>query len=252
VAVDGTAVQTLDDVVFGDVFLFSGQSNIDVPEACQSAAFLSTHRACTHTQKHERLHRRGRALLESVSQSLTCRPLPLALSLINLLSRLFTYSRTRSPTHSLTHLLTHSLTHLLTHTSTHQLIHRSPNALLSSDAHQFNASAQREEEAAADALGGLTRIMIVPNQVRGINYNSTAARELVSVPDQTLCGPAFVGGVYSHCQGNAMRWTRANSTNIRGFSATAWFTGKAIRSRLGAGFANVPIGLVRSSWGGAR
>jgi hypothetical protein len=51
VAVDGTAVQTLDDVVFGDVFLFSGQSNIDVPEACQSAAFLSTHRACTHTHK---------------------------------------------------------------------------------------------------------------------------------------------------------------------------------------------------------
>jgi hypothetical protein len=132
------------------------------------------------------------------------------------------------------------------------LIHRSPNALLSSDAHQFNESAQREEEAAADALGGLTRIMIVPNQVRGINYNSTAARELVSVPDQTLCGPAFVGGVYSHCQDNAMRWTRANSTNIRGFSATAWFTGKAIRSRLGDGFANVPIGLVRSSWGGAR
>ena len=120
------------------------------------------------------------------------------------------------------------------------------------DAHQFNENAQLAEEAAADALDGLTRIMIVPNQVRGIDYNATPARELATVPDQPLCGPAFVGGVYNHCQDNAMRWTRANSTNIRGFSATAWFTGKYVREKLGEEFGGVPIGLVRSSWGGTQ
>ena len=41
VAVGGTTVQELNDVVFGDVFLFSGQSNIDIPEACVSAALPS-------------------------------------------------------------------------------------------------------------------------------------------------------------------------------------------------------------------
>lgn len=117
-------------------------------------------------------------------------------------------------------------------------------------AHQFNEAAQTAEEAYADSLQGRTRIMIVPNQVRGINYNETPARELAVVPNTPACGPSFVSGAYVNCQTNAMRWTRANGTNIRGFSATAWFTGKYIRQQMGAALDGVPIGLVRSSWGG--
>ena len=43
------------------------------------------------------------------------------------------------------------------------------------------------------------------------------------------------------------RWRLASGTSVRGFSATAWYTGKALKQSL---LANVPIGLVRSSWGG--
>eukprot|EP00040_Diaphanoeca_grandis_P034020 m.209364 g.209364 ORF g.209364 m.209364 type:complete len:254 (-) comp33036_c0_seq5:1070-1831(-) len=150
----GTEISdTISDVVFGDVFLFSGQSNIDIPEAY---------------------------------------------------------------------------------------------------AHQFNKSAQEIEEGLANELGrnGLVRIMTVPNQVGGLNYNATPAKELVSVPDCAPCPPSFTtSGQYHNCFCNALKWTRPDNTTVRSFSATAWFTGMALKSMVPT-LNDVPIGLVRSSWGG--
>jgi hypothetical protein len=80
----GDAVQTLTDICIGDVYLFSGQSNIDVPEAY---------------------------------------------------------------------------------------------------GHQFDPAAQAKEEAFADANPDL-RLMIVPNQLPGLDYTAAPAAELADVPDR--------------------------------------------------------------------
>ena len=74
-------------------------------------------------------------------------------------------------------------------------------------------------------LGQYISYMTVPNQVRGLNYNSTTrARELASVPDCQPCPAAFdpTGKVFHNCQCNAMKWRSASGVSVRGFSATAW------------------------------
>jgi sialate O-acetylesterase len=122
--------------------------------------------------------------------------------------------------------------------------------------HQFDPAAQSAEEQFAEEHGAALRIMIVPNQVHGLNYTSSPARELADVPDCQLCAPPFGAGggePYQYCQCNSLRWARANSSNIRGFSATAWFTGAAIlRAATETAEEAVPIGLLRSSWGGTK
>jgi sialate O-acetylesterase len=148
-----TTIQVLDDVCFGDVFLFTGQSNIDIPVAY---------------------------------------------------------------------------------------------------AHQFSEKDEAAEEAYADQMGsgGLLRIMNVPNQVGGLDYNSShTSRELANVSECGPCSPPFSTGKYQYCQCNSMKWTRPTNTSVRGFSATAWFTGKAIRAAVPS-LKSVAVGLVRSSWGG--
>ena len=98
------------------------------------------------------------------------------------------------------------------------------------DANQFDPAAQVTEEAFADEHGKDVRLMIVPNQVMGLHYTSTPAQELADVPDCQLCGPAFdASSLYKFCTCNALRWAQANSSVVRGFSATAWFTGAALR-----------------------
>ena len=96
--------------------------------------------------------------------------------------------------------------------------------------------------------------MVVPNQVAGLNYTATPAAELADVPNAALCKPTQVDP-FVECITNALRWTRANSSTIRGFSGTGWFTGASLlRFAIASKHADatVPIGLVRSSWGGTR
>lgn len=153
----GTAVQTLADVCIGDVYLFSGQSNIDLPEAY---------------------------------------------------------------------------------------------------ANQFDAAAQTKEEAFADANTDI-RLRIISHPP---TYASSGAwpnhpAELANVPDSPLCvgnhTPFDAAGKYRYCQTDALGWARANGTVIRGFSATAWFTGTALRKSMGTD-QRVPLGLIRSSAGGTK
>ena len=123
----------------------------------------------------------------------------------------------------------------------------------------INVTAQAADEAFADAHGAALRIMIVPSSVGGLHYNQTPAAELADVPECPLCAPAGIGP-YRSCQCNSLRWARANASNIRGFSATAWYTGKALllararassRTHSDAGSSGtVTLGLLRSSWGG--
>ena len=78
------------------------------------------------------------------------------------------------------------------------------------------------------------------------------AAELADVPDSPICTAPFdVAGNYQYCQTDALKWTRANGTVIRGFSATAWFTGTALRKAMGKD-RRVPLGLIRSSVGGTK
>lgn len=96
--------------------------------------------------------------------------------------------------------------------------------------------------------------MVVPNQVAGLNYTNRPAAELADVPNAALCKPTQVNP-FVECITNALRWTRANSTTIRGFSGTGWFTGAALirfATMSKSSDASVPIGLLRSSWGGTR
>ena len=124
----------------------------------------------------------------------------------------------------------------------------------------FNASAQKTSEQFADEYGhgkGLLRLMIVPST----HYNTALpAAELLEYPDCPLC--PFPTTPYVACGCSSMQWARANASNIRGFSATAWFTGSSLMQQLeqlaashhggvhpGAG---IPVGLLRSSMGGTQ
>ena len=153
----GTAVQTLSDICIGDVYLFSGQSNIDLPEAY---------------------------------------------------------------------------------------------------ANQFDAAAQTKEETFADANTDI-RLMVISHPP---SYAASGAwpdhpAELANVPDSPLCignhTPFDAAGKYRYCQTDALKWARANGTAIRGFSATAWFTGTALRKSMDKD-QRVPLGLIRSSAGGTK
>jgi len=121
---------------------------------------------------------------------------------------------------------------------------------------QTHPRSQRAEEEFAEEMGrkGLIRIMIVPNQVPGLNYGRTPAHELTNSPDCRLCPPPF-GPHWNHsykvCHCNSLRWARVSSANIRGFSALGWFSGAAL-ARTQPLLSGVPLGLVRSSWGGTK
>ena len=52
---------------------------------------------------------------------------------------------------------------------------------------------QEAEEKFADANSDI-RLMIVPNQVPGLDYTATPAKELTDVPDCPMCAPPFVAG----------------------------------------------------------
>jgi hypothetical protein len=168
----GVIMQELHDVVIGDVFLVSGQSNIDIPQ----------------TYGH---------------QIYTPRTLPGC----------------------------------------------QPQNDSNRGCSSFNTTAQMSSEAFADELGrsqGLLRLMIVG--ALPANANVTPAAELPPTPDCVLCPPPTTP--YVACGCDSMRWARANASNIRGFSATAFFTGQALLPMLPD--PTVPIGLVRSSMGGTQ
>ena len=90
----------------------------------------------------------------------------------------------------------------------------------------FNTTAQLESERFADEYGqqkGLVRLMIVPST----HYNTTLpAAELLDYPDSALCPSPTTP--YKACSASSMKWVRANASNIRGFSATAWYTGSNV------------------------
>ena len=135
---------------------------------------------------------------------------------------------------------------------------------------QSGGAAQREEEARAVALGaaGLLRIRIVdvPNAFANASLKQA---ELPAMADCDACPPPFAisgsacadgthgfpsagaAGCYSWCQCSQLAWARPTAANIRGFSATAWFSSVALRNLSGALLAGVPIGAVRSSKGGS-
>ena len=116
--------------------------------------------------------------------------------------------------------------------------------------HQFDAAAQTKEEAFADSNADI-RLMVVALDRTKVCTAAPAA-ELADVPDSPICTAPFdVAGNYQYCQTDALKWTRANGTVIRGFSATAWFTGTALRKAMGKD-RRVPLGLIRSSVGGTK
>jgi len=120
---------------------------------------------------------------------------------------------------------------------------------------QFNETHQVYEEAFADEAGrrGMIRIMIVPNQIPSLHYGALPKEELANVPDCILCPFPFSGipSSYHVCHCNALRWTRASAKAIRGFTALGWFSGAAL-ARSVRSLRSVPLGLVRSSWGGTK
>mmetsp|Transcript_36645 Transcript_36645/g.101787 ORF Transcript_36645/g.101787 Transcript_36645/m.101787 type:complete len:785 (-) Transcript_36645:136-2490(-) len=132
--------------------------------------------------------------------------------------------------------------------------------------HQFDEAAMEAEERFADDIGGkgLLRLMIVPARC-GLTYqDSLLSSELADVKECKPCPPPFAGDPassdinscnllgghsrnYSYCNCDSLRWTRSTGKNVRGFSAVAWFFGKALLAIEAA--KGVPVGLVRSSWG---
>jgi len=131
--------------------------------------------------------------------------------------------------------------------------------------HQFTPSEEEAEERIAEEMGrsGMLRLMIVPARCGIMYHDDIIPKELSDVPECNACPPAFgpqtpgfanvcnqLGGHannYSYCNCDSLSWVRASAANVRGFSAIAWFTGRAIvESGIAKG---VPLGLVRSSWG---
>jgi hypothetical protein len=123
-------------------------------------------------------------------------------------------------------------------------------APLRDDPTQNGPAAQQSEEGLAEALGktGLLRMRIVnvPNA-----FNASELQlELPVMPGCNLCPPPFAIGNYSWCQCSQLAWTRPDASNIRGFSAISWFTSVALRKAV-ASLQSVPVGIIRSSKGGA-
>ena len=176
--VDNATLQELGDIVVGDVYLFSGQSNIDIPQTYGRQVYTPSLPSCE-------------------PQNMT-------------------------------------------------------NRLCSTT----NTTAQQATEHFADRYGeqqGLLRIMIVAAPPSAAPNASTAnPAELPEAPDSTLCPPPT--SPYVACGYSNMRWTRANASNVRGFSATGWYAGSALLSLLEQHQPSlgVPIGLVRSSMGGTQ
>uniref|UniRef100_A0A7S4T1N3 Sialate O-acetylesterase domain-containing protein n=1 Tax=Alexandrium monilatum TaxID=311494 RepID=A0A7S4T1N3_9DINO len=133
--------------------------------------------------------------------------------------------------------------------------------------HQFNYQGEVEEEHFAEEMGqsGRLRLMIVPSHC-GLRYHDgVLSSEFLNVQECRPCPPPFtkdkvlladvnscnlLGGhtdVYGYCTCDSLRWTRPSGALVRGFSAVAWFFGKALLETHVAD--GVPIGLVRSSWG---
>ena len=98
------------------------------------------------------------------------------------------------------------------------------------------------------------------------HWNATEGqKELTATPDCPRCPPPFAltthcnasqsschpAGNYSWCQCSQMAWTRPDAVNIRGFSATSWFSAVALRKIVPVLRTNVPIGIVKSSKGGS-
>lgn len=129
--------------------------------------------------------------------------------------------------------------------------------------HQFTPAGQEKEEQLAEQIGrtGLLRIMIVPARCGLTYHDGIVAKELAHVPECNSCPPAFGpqqgtnkcnllggrAGNYSYCNCDSLHWARTSPDNIRGFSAVAWFMGRALLEQKAV--VDVPIGLVRSSWG---
>lgn len=120
-----------------------------------------------------------------------------------------------------------------------------------------NSTAQYATEHFADLYGkkrGLIRLRIVAAPPANVKMNTShLSTELPVAPDCQLCpSPATP---YIACGCSAMGWTRANASNVRGFSATGWYTGAALISLLEQHYPSepkVPIGLLRSSMGGTQ
>jgi len=129
--------------------------------------------------------------------------------------------------------------------------------------HQFNRSAEEAEERFAEELGrsGRMRIMIVPARCGLMPHDDIVAKELAEVHECIPCPPPFepvpqmndcslMGGHrygYTYCNCDSLRWSRPTAASVRGFSALAWFTGRALLDI--PSLKGVPVGLVRSSWG---
>ena len=95
--------------------------------------------------------------------------------------------------------------------------------LAESYANQFDAAAQAKEEAFADANPDIRLMVVCPNPThnggKSPPFTTAPAKELADVPDDPNCAAPFdAAGKYSYCQTDAMKWARANGTNIRGFS----------------------------------
>jgi len=96
--------------------------------------------------------------------------------------------------------------------------------------------------------------MIVPNlgPDRNVFGSSEPAREFAEVGNCDFCPPPFGSDShYSYCQCDSLKWARANASNVRGFSALAWFTASAAWRGIDR-LKTVPLGLVRISKGGTK
>lgn len=133
--------------------------------------------------------------------------------------------------------------------------------------HQFSPEDEKVEESFADQVGqsGSLRLMIVPARCGLMYQDSNLATELEMVEECVSCPSPFSrrkasldslnscnllgghSGNFTYCNCDSLRWTRPTGAKVRGFSAVAWFMGKALLATQAA--TGVPIGLVRSSWG---
>ena len=99
---------------------------------------------------------------------------------------------------------------------------------------QFNASAEAENERAADHLGALVRIMAVPQGGAPVPQNELRIAAPCSLPSKQ-CG--------------TLPWSRTNASNIQGYSALGWYLARRVLALTGAA---VPVGIVQSDVPGTK